>query len=248
MKILIIDNEASLRTTLRTLIKQLVLVDHVLEEADGVANGLQQIRSFQPDIVFLDIEMNDGTGFDLLKQIGDANFQLIITTAFNQYAVQAFKFSAIDYLLKPIDPNELKEALQKATTQLKQTRLGLQLEIMLQQLSQQMSVEKKIVLKDIDSAYFVKVNDIYFCEAEGTYTRFYVSTGDPILVSKNLKEYASILEPMGFIRTHHSYLANPNKIKMYDKTDGGALILEGGHSIPISQRKKEQVMSLLEKK
>jgi two-component system, LytTR family, response regulator len=246
MKILIIDNEEPLRSGLKELINNCSDQLPLIEEADGVASGLQKINQFRPDIVFLDIEMEDGTGFDLLSKIHNPGFQLIFTTAHNQYAIQAFKFSAIDYLLKPIDPEELQKSLNKATANINKSDLSRQLAVMMQQLAAKPEGEKKIVLKDIESTYFIKVNDILFCEAEGTYTKFYFTNNDPILVSKNLKEYEAILEPLGFLRTHHSYLANPTKIKMYDKTDGGALILEGGHSIPVSQRKKDTILSLLE--
>jgi two-component system LytT family response regulator len=116
----------------------------------------------------------------------------------------------------------------------------------MQQLNTKPVADRKIVLKDIESTYFVKIADILFCEAGGTYTKFYLDGADPILVSKNLKEYEAILEPHGFLRSHHSYLVNPDKIKMYDKTDGGALVLVSGHSIPVSQRKKEMILQILE--
>jgi two-component system, LytTR family, response regulator len=248
MKILIIDNEADLRAGLRELILQSGDTLFDIHEAEGVQSGIKKINSFQPDIVFLDIEMDDGSGFDLLGHLSNPSFQLIFTTAHNQYAIQAFKFSAIDYLLKPINPEELRISLDKAMGNISKSDLSKQLAVMMQQLTAKADPDRKIVLKDIESTYFIRINDILFCEAEGTYTKFYISNSDSILVSKNLKEYESILEGYGFLRTHHSYLANPNKIKMYDKTDGGALILESGHSIPVSQRKKEQVLQLLEKR
>jgi two-component system, LytTR family, response regulator len=192
--------------------------------------------------------MDDGTGFDLMKQITNPGFQLIFVTAHNKYAIEAFQFSAIDYLLKPVDPDALQKSIQKATANIRNSSLHQQVQVLLQQLSGIQNHERKIVLKDIENTYFIRVADILYCEAEGTYTKFYFSNNEPILVSKNLKEYESLLEPLGFLRTHHSYLANPDKIKMYDKTDGGALILEGGHSIPVSQRKKEFVMQVLEKR
>ena len=123
-----------------------------------------------------------------------------------------------------------------------------QVQVLLQQLSGVQNKERKIVLKDIDNTWFIKVADVLYCEAEGTYTRFHLQNAGPILVSKNLKEYEEILEPLGFLRTHHSYLANPDKIKSFDKTHGGALVLEGGLSIPVSQRKKDFVMQVLEKR
>lgn len=246
MRILIIDNEPELRSGLRQLLSSMGKPGDLLEEAEGVVSGLEKIAAFDPELVFLDIEMEDGTGFDLLRQVANPAFQLIFTTAHNQYAIQAFKFSAMDYLLKPIDPGELAVSLEKARAHISKSDLNNQLSVLMQQLSSKPVAEKKIVLKDIESTYFVRISDILFCEAGGTYTKFYIDGADPILVSKNLKEYEAILEPHGYLRTHHSYLVNPDKIKMYDKTDGGALVLVSGHSIPVSQRKKEMILQILE--
>ncbi|MEY2830565.1 MAG: hypothetical protein RIQ33_2423 [Bacteroidota bacterium] len=248
MKILLIDNETPIRNVLKEMVTQWSKGLHLLEEADGVKTGIAKINSFQPDVVLLDVEMDDGTGFDLLKQLHQPTFQLIFTTAHNKYAVQAFKFSAIDYLLKPIDPFELQAALQKAVDKISNNNLQNQLSVLMQQIStQQHLTDRQIVLKDIDKTYFVKINDILFCEAEGAYTKFYLVGKQEILVSKNLRFYEELLD--GFIRTHHSCLVNPNKIKMFDKkTDSGTIILESGHSIPVSQRKKEFVLQYLEHK
>lgn len=247
MKILLIDNEKEIRLILKDMVTAVEHGLHTIDEADGVATGLSKINSFQPDIVLLDVEMNDGTGFDLLKQISNPSFQLIFTTAHNQYAIQAIKFSAIDYLLKPIDPLELINSLQKAKENINHQTLQKQLAVLMQQFSPKTEMEKQIVIKDIDKTYFIKMNDILYCEAEGSYTKFYLSNSEPIFVSRNLRYYEELLSPAGFFRTHHSCLVNPTKIKIYDrKTDSGTLILEGGHTIPVSQRKKEFVLQLLE--
>lgn len=248
MKLLLIDNEPNVRQGLTQMIQAVSTESNTIEEADGVESGLQKIKSFSPDIIFLDIEMDDGSGFDLLNRVAHPSFQLIFTTAHDQYAIQAFKFSAIDYLLKPIDPDELSKSLDKAVHYIRNNDLNKQLSVLMQQLTHKTDHERKIVLKDIESTYFIKVCEILFCEADGTYTRFHIANNNPILVSKNLKEYEMLLEPLGFLRTHHSFLANPDKIKMYDKTDGGSLILEGGHRIPVSQRKRDFVLGILEKK
>ncbi len=247
MRILLIDNEPIIRSILKDLIENWSKGLHQIEEADGVVTGISQISSFSPDIVFLDVEMNDGTGFDLLSQLHKPKFQLIFTTAHNQYAIQAFKFSAIDYLLKPFDPIELVRALQKAVDNVNHGSFQQQLAVLMQQVSINKETDKKIVLKDIDKTYFIKIDDILYCEAEGSYTKFYISNADPIFVSRNLRSYEDLLTPAGFIRTHHSCLVNPTKIKVYDrKTDNGTLILEGGHTIPVSQRKKDLVIQYLE--
>lgn len=248
MKALIIDNEENIRNALKELIESFCPEITSLQEATSVATGVKAIHAFEPHILFLDVELDDGTGFDILKEIEFPDFQLIFTTAHNKYALQAFKFSAIDYLIKPIDPDELSKAVAKAKANIKSADLKEQLTIMMSQLAHKMDTEKKIVLKDSTATYFIKVSDILFCEAEGTYTKFNISPDKIILVSKNLKEYESMLEPEGFIRTHHAFLVNPNKIKMYDRSDGGMLVLETGRTVPISQRKKEMVLQLLEKK
>jgi two-component system, LytTR family, response regulator len=248
MKVLIIDNEVRLRTGLKLLLQSVTGDITAIEEADGVQSGLQAIKVFTPDIVLLDVEMDDGTGFDLLKQLNTPAFQLIFVTAHNKYAIEAFQFSAIDYLLKPVDTDALQKSIAKAFLNIKNKDLKSQIDILLQQLAGMQSRDRKIVLKDVDNTYFIKVTDILYLEAEGTYTKFFFTNTEPMLVSKNLKEYGDILEPLGFLRTHHSFLVNTDKIKLFDKTDGGVLVLDGGLTIPVSQRKKEYVMQMLEKR
>jgi two-component system LytT family response regulator len=248
MKALIIDNEINMRIALRKLLEAYCTDVTEIAEATGVKSGLEHIHSFHPDIVLLDVEMDDGTGFDLIQQLHQPNFQLIFVTAHDKYAIKAFQFSAIDYLLKPVDPDALQISIQKAVDQIKRSDLTAQIDFLLKQLHDTNEIGKRIVLKDIDNIYFLKLTDIFFCEAEGTYTRFFINDKSPVLVSKNLKEYEAILEPLGFIRTHHSYLVNPNKISMFDKTDGGRLQLENGLSVPVSQRKKDMVLQLLERR
>lgn len=248
MKLLITDNEPNIRTAIRVLLQAFCPEITTIEEADSVESGLKKIKAFQPDIVLLDVEMDDGSGFDLMKLVPQPAFQLIFVTAHNQYAIEAFQFSAIDYLLKPVDPDALQKSIQKAIRNIQSKDLSRQIEFMLHQLNGKHDHDKKIVLKDIDNIYFVRVTDILYCMAEGTYTKFFLQNRPPVMVSKNLKEYENMLEPLGFIRTHHSYLVNPAKIIRFDKTDGGMLILEDGLKIPLAQRKKEWVLNLLEKK
>lgn len=247
MVILLIDNEPLVRSALYKILEEVGNKLFEIYEANGVETGLLAIEKINPNIVFLDIEMDDGTGFDLLQKIPNLHFQLVITTAHNKYAIEAFKVSAIDYLLKPISVEAVIKSLEKAKLQINQQNLQQQVQILMQQLQLKTdTAPKKIVLKDIDNTYFITVNDILFCEAEGTYTRFNLENSNPILVSKNLKEYESVLEPMGFIRTHHSYLVNPTKVKLLDKKDTGSLILINGVAIPVSQRKREVVLKKLE--
>lgn len=245
MKVLIIDNEAPIRAGLRMQLETYVPEMEDLQEATGVATGLIAIETYQPDIVFLDVEMDDGTGLDLLKKLGNYNFQLIFITAHNKYAVDAFKFSAIDFLLKPIDTDDLMTSVGKAVQQLKNRDLKEQIQVLNESMNKISMEHKKIVLKDKDSIYFVKVNDIIRCHAEGPYTEFFISGGQRIIISKNLKEYEEMLEPFGFIRAHHSHLINIRKITRFDKTDGCNLIMENNDEVPVSQRKKEHLLEII---
>ena len=219
MKVLIIDNEAPIRAGLRLQLETFFPEMDALQEATGVATGITAIESFQPDIVFLDVEMDD--------------------------AVDAFKFSAIDFLLKPIDTDDLLTSLEKATSNLKNKNLKEQIQVLNESMNAISLEQKKIVLKDKDSIYFVKVNEIIRCHAEGPYTEFYTTNGQKITISKNLKEYEEMLEPFGFIRAHHSHLINIRKIIRFDKTDGCNLIMENNDEVPVSQRKKEHLMEII---
>jgi len=245
LKTLVIDNEEQIR---KGLVKQLkALCPNITEihEAGGVAEGIKAINALQPDLVFLDVEMDDGTGIELIKKLGTFNFQLIFITAHDKYAINAFKLSAIDFLLKPIDAEDLINAVNKAEHNIKSKTLDLQFQILQESLSSITINEKKIVLKDSESIYFVKVSDIVHCKAEGPYTEFYLVPQQKITISKSLKEYEELLEPYGFIRTHHSHLINVKRIVRFDKADGGTLILENKQVVPVSQRKKEQILELL---
>lgn len=245
MKVLIIDNEAPIRLGLRNQLENFCPEISVINEAVGVVTGLKAIETFQPDIVFLDVEMNDGTGLDLLKQLGNHDFQLIFITAHNKYAVDAFKFSAIDFLLKPIDTDDLIASIEKAIIHHKNKDLKNQIQVLNESMNAISLEHKKIVLKDKDAIYFLKVDDIIRCHAEGPYTEFFITDGKKITISKNLKEYEEMLEPFGFVRTHHSHLVNTRKILRFNKTDGGNLIMENNDEVPVSQRKKEHLLEMI---
>lgn len=245
MNILIIDNEEELRMGLKKLLQTYCPQVKIINEAIGVKTGLDAISNFNPDVVFLDMEMGDGTGVDLLNQLRSYDFQLIFITAFDKYAVDAFKFSAIDFLLKPIDPEDLIDAISKAQNNIHNQNLQKQLQILYEGMGSIRTNEKKIVLKDNESIHFIRIQDIIRCEADGPYTKFYITNSNPILISKSLKEYDEVLTPYGFIRCHHSHLVNTGKILRFDKLDGGELILENKDMVPVSHRKKEQVLKIL---
>lgn len=245
MKVLIIDNEAPIRETLHQMLIGFCPEVKTIKEANNIATGIDAIKWYDPDLVFLDVELDEGTGFDLLSKLPSYQFQLVFVTAHDKYAINAFKFSAMDFLLKPIDPDELMRSVGRAAKNV-HSDPGKQLTMLLEQMQQKNEPPKKIVLKDMHKTYYVKIDEILYLEAEGIYTRFYLIGQQQILVSKNLKEYESMLESLGFVRTHHSFLVNPGKIKMFDKSEGGMLVLEEGNNIPVSQRKREVVLRMLE--
>lgn len=245
MKILVIDNDLKIRTGLVQMLGSLSVQNIDIAEASGVVEGVSSIAQFNPDLVFLDVEMDDGTGFDLLRKLDHFNFQLVFITAHNKYAVDAFKFSALDYLLKPINPEELAEVIDKAQSRIKQNKLQEQLEILTAQLGKQSSAERKIALRDSESVYIVRIADILHCKAEGSYTRIFFTNQSPILLSRSLKDFEEMLSPFQFIRCHHSHLISANAIVRFDKSDGGTLQLTDGTEIPVSFRKKEHIVDFL---
>lgn len=247
MKVLVVDNEKNIREAIVEMIGNYLTCVSELHEASGVVSGLKKISEVAPDVVLLDVELDDGTGMDLLSKLPEINFHLIFITAHNKYAIDAFKFSAIDFLLKPVVPDELINAFEKVKEQHKNKFLSQQLQVMQDSLNKIASKEKKIVLKDSTSIYFIKVDNIIRCESSGQYTEFFIEGDKKIVISKSLKEYEELLEPYGFIRPHHSHVINTSKILRFDKVNGGSLIMENAKEIPVSHRKKTQILQFLDK-
>lgn len=245
MKVLIIDNEEQIRIGLEKQLKSFCPQVSEIQQATGVVSGLEAIANYKPDLVFLDVEMDDGTGIELASKLESYSFQLVFITAHDKYAVNAFKLSAIDFLLKPIDAEDLINAVVRAEKNIKTKTLELQFKILQESISSIAVSDKKIVLKDNESIYFVKVSDIVRCKAEGPYTEFYLMSDQKIIISKSLKEYEDVLEPFGFVRTHHSHLINIKHISRFDKADGGVLVLDNEHVVPVTQRKRELILELL---
>lgn len=244
MRALVVDNETEIRNSVVDLIAAFCPEITEIGEAVSVETGITKVQEFKPDVLFLDVELGDGTGMDLLARLGPVNFPVIFITAHNKYAVDAFRFSAIDFLLKPIDPEELMRSVERVKTQ-SNARISEQLQILKEVITNTLNNDKKIVLRDNASIYFVKVADIIRCESDRSYTTFVLNDGKNIVVSKGIKEYEEILEPMGFTRTHQSHLVNVSKIKRFDKADGGHLVMENDDIVPVSQRKREEVIDFL---
>lgn len=247
MNAIIIDNENEIVEGLTLMIEKFCPQITELHSASDIESGIETILKHNPDLIFLDVELGNGTGMDLLSRIKKYNFDVIFITSHNKYAVDAFKFSAIDFILKPIGVEELISAVEKAKFSLTNKDLKQQIKILQENFSKINGDSKKIVLKDSESMYFLSVSDIIMCKAEGSYTEFHLITNEKIIISKGLKEYDELLENYGFIRTHNSYLVNIHKIKRFDKSNGGFLVLENNQEVPVSQRKREQILSLLNK-
>ncbi|WP_421873449.1 LytR/AlgR family response regulator transcription factor [Marinoscillum sp.] len=245
MRAVIIDDEPSLRESTKTLLGIYCPEVTVVGEADGVKTAVELIRSSKPDLVFLDIEMRDGLGFDVLHVFPDRAFAVIFVTGHNEYAVKAFKISAIDYLLKPIDPEELERAVTKAQTNLHRSVSGMQIQTLAHQLNNRELT--KIVLKDSEKVYLIDIAEIVRCESSDNYTRFFLTDKRSILVSTTLKEYEKLLDSQSFFRTHQSHLVNLRHIDHYDKREGGTLVMKDQSRLPVSVRKKEQLLKALEK-
>jgi len=241
----IIDDEKNARDAIREMLILMFSDIEICGEADGVYTGLKLIKEQQPDLVFLDIKMNDGTGFDLLRRLEKRQFTLIFLTAFDDHALEAFRFAAADYLLKPIDPEELQQAIIRARIQQKTQSVAV--DTLLENLNYKQNNQRKLVLKTAESIYLINPDEIIHCKSSGNYTHFYLIDQKPLLISKPLKEYEEILVPLGFMRVHQSHLVNLNHVQKIDKRDGCTLIMSDNTGIPVSTRRKDFLLQKLDK-
>jgi two-component system LytT family response regulator len=239
----VVEDERISREILLALLAEHCPAVEVVAVADSVQTGVEAIRKHKPDLIFLDIEMPYGNAFDLLEQIGDVRCEVIFTTAFDVYAIRAIKICALDYLLKPIDPEELAAAVDRAENQL--SRNNRNLEALIENLSNRHHGQHKIVLPTLEDLVFVQIDDIIRCEASGNYTMFHLLNGERIIVSKTLKEYDLILSDMNFFRVHHSSLININHVRKYVRGDGGYVVMCDDSQVTVSRRRKEDLLKKL---
>ena len=243
IKSIIVDDESKSRSNLKQLLAEYCPAVEIVAEADSAAKALSLIAEHQPDLLFLDIEMGELSGFDLLKLLnGKQHFELIFVTAFDKYGIQAVKACAIDYLLKPINILELSNAVNKAIQQIGPKKENERLKELVANIDRK-DEEQKIAVPLSDKIEFIAVGKIIRLEAEGNYTHFYLEGEKHHLVCKTLKEYQELLESHQFIRTHQSHLINFRKISAYVKTEGGYIAMEDGSQVPISRQKREEVLA-----
>ncbi len=215
--------------------------------ASNIEDGLKGIKEYRPDIVFLDIQMKGETGFDLLSRLPAIDFALIFTTAFDQYAVKAFRFNAIDYLLKPIIIDELIGAVNKVKQHavFPQPVSKLQVEQLYQDIKNPPKIHDKIAIPTAEGFIVIPINEIVYCHANSNYTEFYLTDKKCILSSYTLKQYDEILTAQSFFRAHRSYLINLSHVKMYKRGEGGEIVMSNGHQIELSRTHKDEFLHLL---
>jgi len=246
IRTVIVDDEKKARETVAGILKLYCPNVQVVAEAKDVSSAVEAIHAHKPDLVLLDINMPRESGFDLLKKVDARQFKLVFITAYEEYAVKAFRCSALDYILKPVNPDELKEAVDKVESLLEKEHIDVRLETFLSNMASPNRDIKKIVLKTSDSIHVVNVQDIVRCEADRNYTVFYLVGEKKILVSNTLKEYDELLSAYRFFRAHQSHLVNIDFIERYEKKEGGCLVMKDKSTVPVSVRKKETLLSLLE--
>ena len=244
LRVLLIDDEPNSAETLRLLLTHVPGVE-VVGVCTSAHDGLAAITDKSPDLVFLDIEMPHLNGFDLLDSVGTVNFSVIFTTAYNHYAIRAIRFSALDYLLKPIDLAELQQAVARAQQQKELQHSMLQYRVFFENLKNQSQALNKLALPTQEGLLFVQISEIIRCESDRNYTHFHLTSGRPVLVSKNLGEYDELLDTYNFFRVHNSHLVNLAHVRRYLRTDGGQLELTDGSIIDISRRRKDELLARL---
>ena len=244
IRTVIIEDEDHSRRMLMTMLHENCQAINVVASADSVKTGLTAIAEQKPELVFLDIELQSETSFEILESLPEINFELVFSTAFDHYALKAIKFCAIDYLLKPIDLNELRIAVAKAEKRLNREHLNRNLEVLLNNLKSNSQLNHRIALSTLEGLLFVNVRDIIYCESSGPYTKFIFKEGDKIVTSKHLKEYEDLLSGYEFFRIHKSYLVNLQEIKKYTRGEGGHLIMSNGATLSVSKQRKENFLRI----
>lgn len=245
IKALIVDDELHCLKTLSLLLKEYCPEVQVIGQCENGEEAIGAIRSLKPDLVFLDIEMPHMNGFEMLEKFVEINFAVIFTTGYDQYAIKAFRFSALDYLLKPIEPSELKKAVDRVNRHL-QHPLPQQLEILLQKIHSQPPAINKIALPTMEGLQMVPVDTIISCSSDRNYTVLLLKSKQKIVVSKILKDMEEMLDEYSFLRVHHSYIVNLNEITKYVKGEGGYLVMSDGSSVDVSRSRKEILLQKLQ--
>lgn len=243
---ILIDDELHCTETLQEKLKLYCPLVEVTAVYNDPLAALEALQESQPDIVFLDVEMPRLNGFGLLEKLEKINFEIVFTTAYDQFALQAFKMSAFDYLLKPIEKDDLTKCIEKLSERKRTTISTHQMQILMQHMHHAAQADKaKIAVPSLEGLEFFYVKEIIYLEAQSNYCRIHIQNSKPILVTKTLKDFEGLLTPYHFFRIHHSYLINMAYVKKYIRGEGGSVIMENGDDLAVSRRKKEDFIIAL---
>lgn len=245
MKAIIIDDEKHCREVLATLLTRYCENIQLLESFSSGKEALQKIKALNPDLIFLDIEMPGMSGFDFLQQANINNCSIVFTTAYNDYAIKAIKHSALDYLLKPVDKEELIEAVNKAVSE-KNRMTSQRIEALLENIQPEKK-SKRFAIPTMEGLTLLNPDDVEYVKSDGPYSHFYFSDGRHLLISKTLKEAEEVLPVETFFRIHHSYLVNLKYVTKYLRGEGGEVLMQSGTVIPVSRSRKQDFLGLLER-
>jgi two-component system LytT family response regulator len=246
IKAIIVDDELGARESLSKMLEKNCPQVGIVAKAESMKKAYEAINLHQPDLVFLDIEMPNGNAFDLLEKFKEINFNIIFTTAYDHYAIKAIKFSAVDYILKPIDPEELVQAVKRLDNRLgqKQNTLDSQFKTLLSNVRPETKL-KKVGIPDGDGLVFVNLSDIVRCDSDGNYTYFILTTGKRIIASRTLGEYEQMFGDDNFFRVHRSHLINLEHVKKYIKGEGGYVVMSDNSQVEVSRRNKNDFLERL---
>ena len=248
IRTVIIEDEPSASQNLANLLQQSSVVVEVIKVCRDLDEGLEALTMLDFDLVLLDIQLGGNTSFELLEKLEDYDFQIIFVTAYNEYALQAFQFSAIDYILKPINSLRLEEALHKVYDKIEIQKRSNMLSVLMDNLSTNQSKPSKIVLSTADMVHIVELERIIKCQSSVNYTIFYLSNGKELIISKTLKEFDQQLSGAGFFRVHRSWLINEHHIIGYDKREGGYVVMSDQTKLPVSSMKRDELMKLIKER
>lgn len=243
VKVLTVDDEPKNLRIIKELLRLYCPNATHIGEADNIETARQLINELQPDLVLLDIEMPHGNAFDLLDKIMPVNFEIVFVTAFDSYTLKAFKYSALDYILKPVNIDELKAVVTKAEHRVNEKNINQQLSFLLQNMKQPSVALQKVAIPTFkDQLEFIETDSILYCEASGAYTFIFTENGNKLVSAKSLKEYEEMLPESIFFRLHHSHLINLNKVKKYHKGRGGEVEMDNGVFLEVATRRKDEFL------
>ncbi len=246
IKLVLVEDEQEIVSLLKKIIADYCPDFSIIGTASDFNSAKILLQETKPDIALLDINLPGGNTFDILKSLPNIAFKVIFLTGYEEFAIQAIKFCAIDYLLKPLDPAELIKALHQGAKSIKDENDKQKLEAFFRNIGEPARDHKVIVLKTSESIHIVEVSDIVRCESDSSYTTFFLSDGQKILISKPLKEYDELLSSFHFFRVHQSHLVNMKYVKKFEKANGGFIVMRDGSNVPVSFRKKDALISTIE--